>query len=62
MRRPTWSSHWMPPGPDSAQLGLGLSVVRAIVEAHCGRVSAASEPGHSVTAIEFPGRSPPREA
>ena len=39
----------------SAGLGLGLSVVRAIVGAHGGRVDADSAPGRTVIALEFPG-------
>lgn len=36
-------------------LGLGLSVVKAFVGMHGGRVSAKSEPGHTVFTIDLPG-------
>ncbi len=36
-------------------LGLGLSVVKAFVTMHGGRVSASSEPGRTVFTIELPG-------
>ncbi|MEZ4410653.1 MAG: hybrid sensor histidine kinase/response regulator [Polyangiales bacterium] len=36
-------------------LGLGLSVVKAFVGMHGGRVSARSEPGHTVFTIDLPG-------
>ena len=36
--------------------GLGLSIVKAIVERHGGRVTAASEPGHTVFEIDLPSR------
>ncbi len=42
-------------GPASGHSGLGLSIVRAIVENHDGKVTVASEPGHgSAFRIDLP--------
>lgn len=44
--------------------GLGLSIVRAIVEAHHGTISVRSEPGETEFAVRLPLRQPdvPRPA
>ena len=40
-------------------LGLGLSLVKAVVEAHHGRVSVTSEPGHGATfVVTLPAEGP----
>jgi two-component system OmpR family sensor kinase len=36
--------------------GLGLSIVKAIVERHGGRIAVASGPGRTVFTLEFPRR------
>jgi signal transduction histidine kinase len=44
---------------DIAGLGLGLYVVRTVVEAHGGRVTVRSQPGHGATFTVRLPRSPP---
>ncbi len=39
--------------------GLGLHIVRSIVDRHAGRIDVASEPGRTCFAVTLPGRLPP---
>jgi signal transduction histidine kinase len=46
-------------GPASSPgSGLGLSIVKAIVERHGGSVKVQSDPGHTEFAIRLPSRQP----
>jgi signal transduction histidine kinase len=39
--------------------GLGLHIVRSIVDRHAGRIDVASAPGHTCFSVTLPGRLPP---
>jgi signal transduction histidine kinase len=39
--------------------GLGLHIVRSIVDRHGGRIDVTSEPGRTCFAVTLPGRVPP---
>lgn len=50
-------------GHKRASLGLGLYIVRSMVEAHGGSVQVRSQPGHGSTfTVRIPWRAGPREA
>lgn len=60
-QRRLFEPFWQAPGGEKRGVGLGLAIVRGIVEAHGGRIEVASSPGEGTTFSVFLPRAPAEE-